>query len=267
MRNLELLHCPRCHMSLQITDNDIIHDSIERGELICKKGHRWTITNGIPSLIHPPINKNDEKWALEYNKLAENYNEMIKIYDEWLGINMQRERENVFRSIISNEALRIVDITIGTAFNFVALANIIGDAIMSYDLHRVDLSSGMVNVSRGKMQSLGLDAEIVLANLINMPYKKNCFDIVIHTGGINTFSNKARTMEEMLRVARPEGVILIMDVGLSPEMRNSDRGRNIIETNSLFASRPPLESIPDKARDVELKYIMNGTFYQIVFKK
>ncbi|TXT56473.1 MAG: hypothetical protein BAJATHORv1_20062 [Candidatus Thorarchaeota archaeon] len=71
----------------------------------------------------------------------------------------------------------------------------------------------------------------------------------------------------MLRVARPKGTIVVIDEGLSPNVRKTERGMSIIKANSLFGARPPLEYIPEKAKDVELEYIYNGTFYQLVFRK
>lgn len=71
----------------------------------------------------------------------------------------------------------------------------------------------------------------------------------------------------MLRVTAPGGVVIVSDEGLSPEMRASEKGKAIMKANSLFAARPPLEHIPDKAKDVEIDYVMNGKFYQIVFRK
>ncbi|NIU81675.1 hypothetical protein GWN63_05480, partial [Candidatus Bathyarchaeota archaeon] len=55
--------------------------------------------------------------------------------------------------------------------------------------------------------------------------------------------------------------------GLSPQKRETDEGKAIMKANTLFAAKPPLEHIPDKAKDVEVTYVMNETFYQIVFRK
>ncbi len=266
-KDLEVLQCPRCHKALQITNVAPLNGNIGSGGMVCKKGHRWTISDGIPSLIYPPMSGEDEKWISEYNEMAEIYDEAVKVYDEWLGINIQKERENIIRSIINDGPKRIIDVSIGTAANYVALANVVGNAAKSYDLHGVDLSRGMIHIAMRKMQELGIDVGIVHANVLNLPYRKDSFDIVIHTGGINTFSDKASAMNEMLRITKPEGIVVVIDEGLSPDVRESERGKSIINKNSLFAARPPLENIPDKARDVELKYIMNGTFYQIIFRK
>ena len=93
------------------------------------------------------------------------------------------------------------------------------------------------------------------------------FDIVIHSGGINTFSDIPKALEEMLRIVRPGGFVMVSDEGVSPEVRNTERGKAIIKANSLFAATPPIEQVPDAAKDLEIEYIMNGTFYQMTFRK
>jgi len=70
-----------------------------------------------------------------------------------------------------------------------------------------------------------------------------------------------------LRIAKPGGLISVIDEGVSPKKRKTEEGKAIMKTNTLFAAKPPLEHVPDKAKDVEVTYVMNDTFYQIVFRK
>jgi ubiquinone/menaquinone biosynthesis C-methylase UbiE len=105
------------------------------------------------------------------------------------------------------------------------------------------------------------------ANVLNLPYPKNSFDIVVHSDGINTFSDIPQALSEMLRVVKSGGFVIVTDEGLSPQVRNTERGKDILKANSLFGATPPLEHIPEKAKDLEVSHIMNGTFYQIVFRK
>ncbi|MCK5240690.1 MAG: methyltransferase type 11, partial [Candidatus Thorarchaeota archaeon] len=72
---------------------------------------------------------------------------------------------------------------------------------------------------------------------------------------------------EMLRIVRKDGFVIVNDEGLSPKKRETEEGKSIIEDNKLFAAKPPLDHLPEKARDVEVTYILNDTFYQIVFRK
>jgi ubiquinone/menaquinone biosynthesis C-methylase UbiE len=131
----------------------------------------------------------------------------------------------------------------------------------------MDLSSGMLKVSQRKFEQVGLNVSLTYGSVFNIPYQKNQFDMVIHSGGINTFSDIQGSLNEMLRIAKSGGIIIVIDEGLSPKKRETEEGKAIMKANTLFAARPPLEHIPEKAKDVEVTYVMNETFYQITFRK
>ena len=219
------------------------------------------------SLPHPPISEKDAKWITEYDEMAENYDELVKQYDEWLGIDMMKERENVSQFIPIEGPVRIIDVNIGTGANFMALHNQFKNQMERFNLHGMDLATGMLKVSKNRFIESGLSVNLTHGSVYNIPYQTSFFDIVLHSGGINTFSNIPQALSEMLRIARSGGTIIVVDEGLSPKKRETKEGKEIMETNTLFATRPPLKHIPDAAKDVEVTYVMNETFYQIVFKK
>ncbi|MFX0108757.1 MAG: methyltransferase domain-containing protein [Candidatus Hodarchaeota archaeon] len=265
---LKILRCPKCRTDLISSDVNSEEYETESATLVCKKGHTWEVKEGIPSLVYPAIRKEDARWIAEYDAMAETYDEAIKSYNTWLGIDIMKERENFAQFIPIEGPAKIIDVSIGTGANFVALhKKFKGKSIGRFGLYGLDLSTGMLRVSKKKFEKNRLPVSLVHGSVFNIPYKDNSFDIVIHSGGINTFSDIGLAMREMLRVVEPSGFVIINDEGLSPEMRASEKGKSIIEANSLFAARPPLEYIPDKARDVEVSYVMNNTFYQIVFRK
>ncbi len=148
-----------------------------------------------------------------------------------------------------------------------ALSNVFKNRVGRFNLHGLDLSRGMLEVSQRKARERNLTLSLVQANVFNIPYKKDFFDIVIHSGGINTFSDIPRAFSEMLRIVRKDGFVIVIDEGISPKKRETEEGKEIIKANSLFAAKPPIEHIPDKAKHVEVSYVMNDTFYQIVFRK
>ncbi|MFW9793981.1 MAG: class I SAM-dependent methyltransferase [Candidatus Thorarchaeota archaeon] len=259
--HLKLLKCPKCGKKLRI-NGDLID-----GDSVCEKGHVWPITKGIPSLVHPTISDEDAKWIADYDEMAEKYDELVKQYDDWLGVDMMKERENFYLYIPIEGLVRLIDVSIGTGANFIALSNHFKGQMDRFDLHGMDLSTGMLNVSQRKFNDANLSVSLTHGSVFNIPYEKNLFDIVVHSGGINTFSDIPGSLNEMLRIAKPGGVIIVVDEGLSPKKRETEEGRAIIKANTLFAAKPPLEHIPETAKDVEVSYVMNETFYQIIFRK
>jgi len=243
------------------------NESIVTGGVTCEKGHSWNIENSIIDLVYPPLKEKDRKWVAEYDKVANNYDEAVKGYDEWLQVDMMKEREDLTQFLPNTGNINILDVSVGTGANFIALRNAVKDQVSRLRMHGLDVSHGMLEVARSKFEQVELRVNLVKGNVLNIPFRSNYFDTVVHTGGLNTFSDKEKALEEMLRVAVDDGTVVLIDEGVSPKIRNEARGTAIIEENALFDTRPPLEHLPEKARDVEVDYIMNDTFYRIIFKK
>ncbi len=265
--HLDSLRCPRCKKQLRISEITSQKEEIEEAVIACEKDHLWKVEEGIVSLVHPPIGEEDQKWISNYDGMAENYDELVKQYNDWLGVDIMKSRENLAHFIPIEGPSRIIDVSVGTAANFMALSNVFKDKMGRFNLHGLDLSRGMLRVSQRKARERNLTLSLVHSNVFNIPYKNDFFDIVIHSGGINTFSDIPRAFSEMLRIVRKDGFVIVNDEGLSPKKRETEEGKSIIENNKLFAARPPLEHLPEKARDVEVTYVLNDTFYQIVFRK
>ncbi|MHA1576288.1 MAG: methyltransferase domain-containing protein [Candidatus Thorarchaeota archaeon] len=265
--HLKSLRCPRCKKALESSEGFQQTSEIDSGTLVCENGHTWAIKDGIPSLVYPDVTESDMKWIKEYDEMAEKYDELVLQYDEWLGVDMMKEREQFVQFIPIEGPSRILDVSVGTGANFMALENVFQKKTGRFNLHGLDLSWGMLSVSKRKFTENNLAVNLVHSSVLNIPYVDNFFDIVIHSGGINTFSDIPLAFEELLRVARKGGFIIVIDEGVSPELRSTEKGKAIIKANNLFAARPPLEHIPSAAKDIEVDYVMNDTFYQISFRK
>ncbi len=265
--HLVALRCPKCGKRLSLANSFSATREIETGEIVCEKGHMWPIIDSIPSLVYPSITNDDAKWIAEYDEMADNYDDLVKQYDEWLGIDMMKERENISQFIPIEGPVRIIDVSIGTGSNFIALYNQFRNEIGRFNLHGMDLSTKMLRVSKTKFFETKLSVNLTHGSVYNLPYQTSFFDIVIHSGGINTFSDIQKSLNEMLRITKSGGLIIVIDEGLSPKKRMSEEGKAIMKANTLFSATPPLQNIPDQARDVEVTYVMNETFYQVVFRK
>jgi ubiquinone/menaquinone biosynthesis C-methylase UbiE len=53
--------------------------------------------------------------------------------------------------------------------------------------------------------------DLFLAEAEGLPFRDKIFDNVLHIGGINFFANRKKAIEEIVRVARPGGKIVIAD--------------------------------------------------------
>lgn len=265
--HMKALRCPQCGKKLHLNGGFTPGEEIDNGKIACEKGHTWDVSNHIPSLVYPKISAKDAKWIAEYDEMAEKYDELVKQYDDWLGINLMEERSNFTQFIPIEGPVRIIDISIGTAANFMALYDSFKKQMGRFNLHGMDLSTGMLNVSQKKIAEADFDVSLTYGSVFNPPYQSNYFDIVLHTGGINTFSDIHGALKEMLRLVKSSGVVIVVDEGLSPRMRKTDKGKEIIKANNLFEARPPIQFLPKKAQNLEVTYVMNETFYQMTFTK
>jgi ubiquinone/menaquinone biosynthesis C-methylase UbiE/uncharacterized protein YbaR (Trm112 family) len=267
---LEALRCPRDGTVLTISEAERWNsDDLVEGKLCCKRSHEWNVSEGLASLVSMnEVSDKDMKWIREYDEQAERYDENIKIYDTFLRTSMAEGRKQLMKFVPMKEGARIVDISIGTALNFVALGEINPIGIKKTILYGIDLSRGMLKVARRKLEASGLRSVLVHADVNKRyPFSDDYFDAVICTGGINTYSDIPRAFSEILRIAKTGGIAIISDEGLSPEQEKTEFGQWVIGQNSLFKSKPPLDKIPKSVRKLQHWWIMNDTFYAITFSK
>jgi ubiquinone/menaquinone biosynthesis C-methylase UbiE len=140
----------------------------------------------------------------------------------------------------------------------------------------MDISNGMLAYARMRVDRKRLkNVELQRANASLLPYKENSFDAVIHVGGINTFGDRARALNEMVRVAKPRARIVIVDEGLSPHDQKTFLGKFLIRTNALYRCEPPTLLLPKNARNPTVKwkivysalFNMSWPFYKLELEK
>jgi ubiquinone/menaquinone biosynthesis C-methylase UbiE len=256
----EFLRCPKCHAELNLNDTGTF--------LTCKKdsSHCFPIINGISSFVkREEISPEDAKWVFEYDEMAEQYDERIKVYDSWLGVNLAEEFRRVIERIPIKPSQRVLDISTGTGAVLFGIKE--GYPNVNIELVGVDLSLGMLRVAVRKFKQAGIEILLFHTRVKELPFKDESFDIITHTGGINTFADIPAALKEWVRLLKPEGTLVIADEGLSPTARKTQRGLKIVEDNRLFGLQPPLEHLPPQLKKVELRWIAKDTFYTITCQK
>jgi ubiquinone/menaquinone biosynthesis C-methylase UbiE len=136
-------------------------------------------------------------------------------------------------------------------------------------LHGSDISEGMLKSAQKKMKAKGIRVELLLANASYLPYRSSMFDAILHIGGWNTFAEKRRAMDEMYRVAKPGGRIVICDEGLSPAKEESGMGRRILrhDIGGLYSMKPPKDLVPDNVQDVKVYHVWHDVYWVVEFRK
>jgi demethylmenaquinone methyltransferase / 2-methoxy-6-polyprenyl-1,4-benzoquinol methylase len=100
-----------------------------------------------------------------------------------------------------------------------------GTGDIAFALHRagaevvgMDFSPAMLEMARGRAKKLPAKSnapplEFRTGDVMSIPYDASCFDIVSIGYGLRNLESWERGLEEMFRVARPGGRLLVLDFG------------------------------------------------------
>jgi len=174
------------------------------------------------------------------------------------------ERRRLIGSIGLRPGDMVLDHCTGPGGNLRALASAIGP---SGRLVAMDLSRAMVSEAQRLARRRKMTLDIHQADALNLPYTDACFDVVVHYGAINQFGDgKRQAIDEMVRVTKSGGTIVILDEGIEPGKDTTWWAKLLMWRNALFSSHPPLELLP-KGIDPQVEWVLRGLFYQITFRK
>ena len=110
------------------------------------------------------------------------------------------------------ESLRILDLACGTGDFAIAAARSIARSMVT----GADLTPEMLEVMAGKVKAEGLEdrIEMEVGDGENLRFEDGSFDRVSIAFGIRNFENKEKGLREMLRVLRPGGRLVLLELSL-----------------------------------------------------
>ena len=117
-------------------------------------------------------------------------------------------RRKAVRSIVdTTQPIQVLDVATGTADFAIAVSR---KAANGSHIIGIDLSEGMLEVGKTKCQGLPIDLEVGDAE--NLRFADNTFDRVCVAFGVRNFENLMKGLEEMHRVLRPGGKLVILEL-------------------------------------------------------
>lgn len=123
-------------------------------------------------------------------------------------------RKKALKQIVDAPApVQVLDLACGTGDFSIAIAKALSSATGSH-VTGVDLSEGMLAVMREKVQKAGLAEMISIeeGDGENLRFPDNTFDRVTIAFGIRNFENRPQGLREMLRVLKPGGRLVILEL-------------------------------------------------------
>ena len=203
---LELLCCPDCQGALSLREKrgDGMMDD---RDLFCSHCERsFLIRNGIARFIAP---QELEGLNSRFARFYERFSRFAAVFDKLSFLPMGGERKartEILHRLELNGG-RVLEVSIGSGGNLPYLF----ESSEMGELYGLDISAAQLNRCRKLVEKRGWPVELFLGMAEELPFKAESFDSVLHIGGINFFSEKKKTIDEMVRVARPGSKIVIAD--------------------------------------------------------
>ena len=148
------------------------------------------------------------KAAIQRNFWNPVYDRLAWFYDgvDWFTGNMTQRLRQPAISALPSPPARILEIGIGTGRLHAQLA-------AHYEMAGLDLAAGMVRRTQARLASSELCSSLAVGSVYNIPWPDAHFDAVISTFAFSAFADAARALNEMIRVTKPGGRIIIVDAG------------------------------------------------------
>lgn len=145
-----------------------------------------------------------------FNHIAHSYDRLNHILS--LGID-RRWRRTAIRHLKRNAKIpprQLLDIATGTG-DFALLAQ---QELSPTHITGIDISDGMTAIARRKTEQRGLSSIISFRHedCARMSFPDNSFDAIISAFGLRNFQNLDQCLSEMLRVLKPGGMLVTIDL-------------------------------------------------------
>ena len=151
------------------------------------------------------------------------YDRMSSVYDYFSGVFEQKYRNMALQRLNITRGETVLEIGFGTGHSLKQMAEAVGEEGKVYG---IDISSGMLDVSRRRLEKAGLwgRVELTCDDALKMPYADNQFDAVFTSFALELFDSPEipKVLAEIRRVLKPNGrlgVISMLKEEGSPKLQ------------------------------------------------
>jgi demethylmenaquinone methyltransferase/2-methoxy-6-polyprenyl-1,4-benzoquinol methylase len=118
-------------------------------------------------------------------------------------------RKRAIRKLLDLHPRRILDVATGTA----DMAILMSRSLAPEKITGIDISGGMLEIGRQKISRLKLDGlvELCIGDSEAIPFPDGHFDAITVAFGVRNFEDLEQGLQEMLRVLRPGGRLVILE--------------------------------------------------------
>ncbi|HVZ98294.1 MAG TPA: bifunctional demethylmenaquinone methyltransferase/2-methoxy-6-polyprenyl-1,4-benzoquinol methylase UbiE [Chitinophagaceae bacterium] len=141
-----------------------------------------------------------------FDKIAFRYDFLNRFLSAGTDI---RWRKKAIKMLVPDRPKKILDVATGTGDFAITCYNILKPELIT----GIDLSEGMLEIGRKKIENLGLSNQILLLKGDGEAifFGDNSFDAVTVAFGVRNFGNLEKGLSEIRRVLKPGGKLIILE--------------------------------------------------------
>jgi len=267
VHDVSLLRCPDSGAALEFQGSNLEMQVME-GVLVCPRtGEAWTVDQGVARLYR-------DLWRTGSDAAVADQLDAIPAWIEPLqalttlaagGGRMADLREKMVQALELGELAnagraRILEVGVGTAANCEPIQDNAPDGTV-VEMWGTDLSIGALRRARSRLEdepSWHDRLSLFMADPHRLPFADRTFERVFVFGGFDCFADGARAVDEMVRVVRDDGLVVIVDKQAAQSGGPGPLGRWVLSRVGQHTVRPqtvPTELVPSGARDVQVEQV------------
>jgi len=132
-----------------------------------------------------------------YSRFANAYDWLVRFTPLW-----RNWLDNVLPWI---QGPRVLEVSTGTGYLLTRYAG-------TYETYGIDLNPDLVLIARKNLLRSSQESQIQVANVESLPYAGATFDSIINTMAFTAYPDGRGALEEMSRVLKPGGRLVILDI-------------------------------------------------------
>lgn len=172
------------------------------------------------------MRREPEDMASEQSEVTRRYNRLARVYDlydapmEMMGTKTRRKH------LVGSTSGSVLEVGVGTGKNLAHYPE-------GVEVTGIDVSSEMLARARARVGSLRVEAELVEADVQDLPFDDDTFDTAVGTCVFCSVADPVQGLRELGRVVRSDGRILLLE---HVRPRNSFLGR-LADLATVFTRR------------------------------
>lgn len=159
--------------------------------------------------VNVDVQNKSQTWLM-FDRIAKTYDPLNRVLS--MGIDHSWRRK-MATYVPEGEDLSLLDLATGTGDQLIALCRSVPHIRRAVGM---DMSQGMLDIGRQKLETLSLGAEtwLEVGDATQIPAQDATYDVTSISFGIRNVDNVSQALSEMYRVLKPGGRSLILEFAL-----------------------------------------------------